>query len=68
LFAWFVSTDAFGGMSNVDLKELLYSDKIREMEEDLPPFGIINTPAYDKTPSMLDYERQRQAIDDWNSL
>jgi hypothetical protein len=68
LFAWFVSTHAFGGMSNVDLKELLYSDKIHEMEEDLPPFGIIDTPAYDKTPSMLDYERQRQAIDDWNSL
>ena len=68
LFAWFVSTDAFGGMSNVDLKELLYSDKIREMEEDLPPFGIIDTPAYDKTPSMIDYERQKQAIADWNSL
>jgi hypothetical protein len=68
LFAWFVSTDAFGGMSNVDLKELLYSDKIREMEEDLPPFGIIDTPAYDKTQSMLDYEQQKQAIVEWNLL
>jgi len=70
LFAWFVSTDAFGGMSNVDLKELLYSDKIREMEEDLPPFGIIND-ASNTTPNFESFERYQETIDDmkeWGTL
>jgi hypothetical protein len=42
LFAWFVSTDLFKEISNTDLKELLYQEKIREMQEDLPPFGFID--------------------------
>jgi len=43
LFSWFVSTDIFNGMSNTDLRELLYSEKMLEMEEDLPPFGYVST-------------------------
>jgi hypothetical protein len=68
LFAWFVSTDAFGGLSNIELKSLLYSEKIREMEEDLPPFGIFDTPQTSQTPSMIDYERQVSSLQEWNAL
>jgi hypothetical protein len=68
LFAWFVSTDAFGGMSNVDLKQLLYNDKIKEMEDDLPPFGILSNRESEKPESMLYYEQQRRDIDEWNML
>lgn len=68
LFAWFVSTDAFGGMSNIELKNLLYSEKIKEMEEDLPPFGIFDTPQTSQTASMIDYERQLSALEEWNML
>jgi hypothetical protein len=68
LFAWFVSTDAFGGLSNIELKSLLYSEKIREMEEDLPPFGIFDTPQTSQTPSMIDYERQISSLQEWNAL
>jgi hypothetical protein len=68
LFAWFVSTDAFGGLSNIELKSLLYSEKIREMEEDLPPFGIFDTPQTSQTPSMVDYERQVSSLQEWNAL
>ena len=68
LFAWFVSTDAFGGLSNIELKSLLYSEKIKEMEEDLPPFGVFDSPGSEKTPSMVDYERQVAALNEWNAL
>jgi hypothetical protein len=68
LFAWFVSTDAFGGLSNIELKSLLYSEKIREMEEDLPPFGIFDSPASTPTPSMIDYEQQVSSLREWNML
>lgn len=68
LFGWFVSTDAFGGLSNIELKSLLYSEKIREMEEDLPPFGIFDTPQTSQTPSMIDYERQVSSLQEWNAL
>jgi len=71
MFAWFVSTDAFGGMSNVDLKELLYSDKIREMEEDLPPFGIINDRNNDNTSNFESFNKYNETIDlmkEWGNL
>lgn len=70
MFAWFVSTDAFGGMSNVDLKELLYSDKIREMEEDLPPFGIIHD-RNNSTSNFESFDKYQETIDsmkEWGNL
>lgn len=55
LFSWFISTDLFQDSSSVNLKDLLYSDRIKEMEDDVVPFGIIvndssaivDTSAYD---------------------
>ena len=43
LFGWFVSSEAFGNLSEKDLRELLYSNTISsaEIEEDLPPIGVI---------------------------
>lgn len=68
LFSWFVSTDAFGGMSNIELKSLLYSEKIKEMEEDLPPFGIFSSQASSQTASMLEVEKQLTSLQEWNML
>ena len=42
LFSWFISSDAFGNIADTDLKSLLYQDRVRELEEDLLPFGFIN--------------------------
>lgn len=68
LFAWFVSTDAFGNMSTVDLKNLLYAEKIREMEEDVLPFGILT--GYDASPSpaMEFYAQARADLEEWGTL
>ena len=42
LFGWFTSTDIFAEMTQVDMKHLLYSEKLKEIQNDLPPFGIID--------------------------
>jgi hypothetical protein len=68
MFSWFVSTEAFGGISNVDLKQLLYSEKIREMDEDVPLFGIINNYVSDTPASSQYYEEALEQNREWNSL
>jgi hypothetical protein len=42
LFSWFISSDAFANILDMDLKSLLYQDRIREIEDDLLPFGFID--------------------------
>jgi hypothetical protein len=42
MFAWFVSSEAFGDISTIDLKEMLFSEKMKQIEEDVPPFGEID--------------------------
>ncbi len=39
LFAWFVSSEAFGHLSDLELKNMLFNRTIQEIEEDLPPVG-----------------------------
>ena len=67
LFAWFVSTDAFGGMSSIELKELLYSEKIKEMEEDLP-FPLMTSSESYSTPSMTHHQQEIDKMSEWNML
>lgn len=68
MFSWFVSTEAFGGISNVDLKQLLYSEKIREMDEDVPLFGIINNYVSDAPQSSQYYEEALEQNREWHGL
>ena len=64
LFAWFVSSDAFGNISTIDLKEMLFSEKMRQIEDDVPPFGIIN----DGKNYGTVYDKMKNDIEDWNKL
>ena len=43
LFSWFVATDMFVQMSNIDLKQMLYSDRIKVIEDELVPVGIFTS-------------------------
>ena len=65
LFAWFISSDAFGHLINInmDLKTLLYEDRIREMESDLLPFAFIE----DNKPNDV-YDNLIQQQKEWNNL
>jgi hypothetical protein len=64
LFAWFVSSDAFGNISTIDLKEMLFSEKMRQIEDDVPPFGIIN----DGKNYGTVYDKMKNDIEEWNKL
>jgi hypothetical protein len=60
LFAWFVSSEAFGDISTIDLKQLLYSERIREMEEDVPLFGIFSADENAMSPEYADIIKAQQ--------
>ena len=41
LFAWLLTQNWFRDLSNQDIRQKMYEQKIREMEDDLTPFGFI---------------------------
>jgi len=42
MFGYFVSTQYFADMTNIDLKKMLFDQKMREIEDDIVPFGFID--------------------------
>jgi hypothetical protein len=42
LFGYFASTQYFGDMTNINLKEMLFKQKMKEIEDDVVPFGFID--------------------------
>lgn len=43
IFAWLITTRYFKEINTVDLRKALYEEKMRQIEEDMLPFGIIDT-------------------------
>ena len=41
IFAWFVATDIFVNMSSMDIRDMLYNERLRLVEEDVAPVGIL---------------------------
>ena len=64
LFAWFVSSEAFGNISTVDLKQLLFKERLAQIEEDVPPFGHIE----ESDRSKSDYDKLVDDIKAWNDI
>ena len=42
LFGYFVSTQYFADMTDINLKEMLFKQKMQAIEDDLVPFGVID--------------------------
>lgn len=65
LFAWFISSDAFGHLldMDIDLKSIIYEDRVQEIENDLLPFGFSSDNAV--SDDLNDAIRQQQ---DWMSM
>ena len=42
LFSWFASTNMFKEMTNIDLKSLLYEEKLKMIEDEISPVGFFN--------------------------
>ena len=49
LFAWFTTTDIFQSISDIDMKNLLYKEQLKAIQDDMIPFGFIENAA-DETP------------------
>jgi hypothetical protein len=48
MFAWFVTTDIFEGISDINMKDMLYKERLKAIQDDMLPFGF--TPDIDETP------------------
>jgi hypothetical protein len=42
MFGYFVGTQAWGDITEVDIKRMLFDHRMKEIEDDVPPFGIID--------------------------
>jgi len=62
LFSWFVSTEAFGDIDTVNLKELLFRDQ-QAAEDELMDFGFYNDGRADSSYGEMIEQRQK-----WNEL
>ena len=48
LFAWFTTTDVFMGLTDIDMKNMLYKEQLQAIQDDVVPFGIISDGTPDK--------------------
>ena len=67
MFAWFVSTNIFQDTSNVVLRDLLFSDRLREMEDDVVPFGVMHEDI-EITSHMSHYHEMIESQKEWGIL
>jgi hypothetical protein len=49
IFAWLTQQRYFKELTDLDLREKLYYDKMKEIEQDLVPFGFIQDGVEEKT-------------------
>jgi hypothetical protein len=42
MFGYFASTQYFGDMTDINLKEMLFKNKMKQIEDDMVPFGFID--------------------------
>jgi hypothetical protein len=41
MFSWFATQELFKELNNIDLRNKLYNSEMKQIEEDLTPFGFI---------------------------
>jgi len=62
MLGYFMSTQYFSDMTDINLKEIMFKQKMKEIEDDLPPFGFIDDglPAH---PTEEEIEGRQWAIE-----
>ena len=48
LFAWFTTTDVFQALTNIDMKDMLYRERLAAIQDDMLPFGFLESGNYEK--------------------
>jgi hypothetical protein len=42
MFGYFVSTQFFADMTDINLKQMLFDERMKQIEDDVPPFGFVD--------------------------
>ena len=42
LFGYFVSSTYFSNLTDINIKDMIFKQKLKEIEEDIVPFGFID--------------------------
>ena len=58
MFGYFVSTQFFSDMTDINLKQLMFEKKMKEIEDDVPPVGFIE----DGVAAYEEHEAQQEAL------
>ena len=59
MFAYFVSTQFFSDMTDINLKQMMFERKMKEIEDDVPPVGFIE----DGVAAYEEQEEQKKALE-----
>ena len=62
MFGYFISTQYFADMTDINLKEMMFKRKMKEIEDDVPPVGFID--------NGLDYAEQQDIVQEqgWHNF
>ena len=62
MFGYFISTQYFADMTDINLKEMMFKRKMKEIEDDVPPVGFID--------DGLDYAEQQDIVQEqeWHTF
>jgi len=47
LFAWFTTTDIFESLTNINMKDMLYRERLAAIQDDMLPFGFVDSGNYE---------------------
>jgi hypothetical protein len=65
LFAWFTQNVFFSELSNLNVKEMLYAENMKAIDDDLVPFGFINSDSYESNSPYEEVQWPMTYKDGW---
>ena len=67
MFGWFISTDIFQSLTNIDMKDMLYKERLKAIQDDMLPFGFVESGNYEKDKYTKDQDGNIWFEAEWKS-
>jgi hypothetical protein len=67
MFGWFTSTDIFQSLTNIDMKDMLYKERLKAIQDDMLPFGFVESGNYEKDKYTKDQDGNIWFEAEWKS-
>ena len=67
MFGYFVSTQYFSDMTDINLKDMMFAKRMKEIEDDVPPVGYIDDGLDDTPPVEQEFYKKSiwQPVEEW---